>query len=432
LAWPTLIATLIQTTYNLVDTAYVGRLGTGPLAALTFSFPLFFTLVSFNMGMGVGLNAVVARHLGAGLEQSAANAAMHGIVASLTCALGLFLGTEIFLGPLLTLLGAEQEIHRLAGDYMRIVAAGVFLMFPMYAVISTFTAQGDTITPMKVQFFTLFLNLILDPLFIFTFNLGIKGAALATNLSLCAGLFLALGYLKRKSIIKLNLHNWSFSPAMIREIFAIGLPASLTMLLMAIYMMGINRLIAGYGTDTVAALGLVTRLDSAIIIPMVALSVALLTLTALFYGAREFAVLKQTIHFAIKVNLVFALVCGLVMFFRPHFFLRPFTNEAEPLRLAALYLKFEVLNFPFMAITLSGNRALQGLGLSLPGLVINAGRLFLISLPLAMIFVIWLRLDFRMVAIAALCGNLTSSAIALIWLQKTMAGISNMTTIQRC
>ncbi len=418
------MATMVQTMYNLVDTAYIGRLGTAPLAALTFSFPLFFTLVSFNIGMGVGLNSTVSRLLGASQENAAANTALHGIASSLLCATILFLVAEIFLDPLLTLLGAEMEVHKLAGDYMRIIAVGVFLMFPMYAITSTFTAQGDTITPMKIQFFTLFLNLGLDPLFIFTFKLGIKGAAIATDIALLAGLTLAIFYLKRRSALHLGRKVWHFSFATIREIFAIGLPASLTMLLMAIYMMAINRLIAGYGTDTVAALGMVTRIDSAVIIPMVAFSVALLTLSALFYGAGRFRLLREIIHFAIFVNIGFALSCVLLMFLWPHFFLRFFTDETEPLRLAAAYLRLEVFSFTFIAITISANRALQGLGLSLPGLAINGTRLFVVALPLAALFVIYLGYDFRMVAIAGLCGSLTAATIAGLWLKKTLARIT--------
>lgn len=418
------MATMVQTMYNLVDTAYIGRLGTAPLAALTFSFPLFFTLVSFNIGMGVGLNSTVSRLLGAGNEKSAANTALHGIASSLLCATILFLVVEIFLDPLLTILGAEMEVHKLAGDYMRIVAIGVFLMFPMYAISSTFTAQGDTVTPMKVQFFTLFLNLGLDPLFIFTFKLGIKGAAIATDIALFAGLILAIFYLKRDSALHFGRKVWHFSFTTIKEIFAIGLPASLTMLLMAIYMMGINRLIAGYGTDTVAALGLVTRIDSAVIIPMVAFSVALLTLSALFYGAGRIQLLREIIHFAIFVNIGFALICSITMFIWPHFFLRFFTDKTEPLQLAAAYLRLEIFSFPFMAITISANRTLQGLGLSLPGLAINGTRLFVVALPLAAIFVIYLGYDFRMVAIAGLCGSLTSAIISSLWLKKTLDRIT--------
>ena len=414
------MATLMQTMYNLVDTAYIGRLGATPLAALTFSFPLFFTLVSFNVGMGVGLNSTVARLIGAGDEAAAANTVLHGIASSLLCAGVLFLLAEIFLNPLLTILGARAEVHQLAADYMRIIAAGAFFMFAMYAINSTFTAQGDTVTPMKVQFFTLFLNIVLDPLFIFTFDLGITGAAIATDIALFCGLILAIFFLRRRSALRLSRKVWRFSLTTIKDIFAIGLPASFTMLLMAIYMMGINRMIANYGTDTVAALGLITRLDSAVIIPMVAFSVALLTLSALFYGSRRYQLLNEIIVFAILVNVSFALLCSITMFFWPHIFLRFFTDEAEPLRLAVSYLRLEILSFPFLAITISCNRALQGLGYGLPGLAINGTRLFIVALPLAAFFTIYRHYDFRMVAIASLCGSITSATIAGIWLKKRL------------
>ncbi len=409
--------------YNLVDTAYIGRLGAAPLAALTFSFPLFFTLVSFNIGMGVGLNSLVSRRLGAGDEKAAANAALHGIAASLTCAVLLFLLTELLLDPMFSLLGATGEVKELACSYMQIIAAGVFMMFPMYAVNSTFAAQGDTLTPMKVQFLTLFLNLTLDPLFIFVFGLGIRGAAIATNLALAAGLATACRFLHKRSRLRLVAANWRFSPALIREIFALGLPASLTMLLMAFYMMGVNRLIAGYGTATVAALGLITRLDSAVIIPMVAFAIALLTLAGTLYGAREFSLLRRVTRFTILVNLSFALASGLLMFLFPGSFLRLFTDQPQPLTLAAGYLQLEVFSYPFIAVTITSIRALQGLGLSLPGLVINLTRLFAVSLPLAAFFTLYLHTDFRLVALAALAGNLVAAVVGFIWLMKILSRV---------
>jgi putative MATE family efflux protein len=425
LAWPTLLATVVQTMYNLVDTAYIGRLGAPHLAALTFSFPLFFTLVSFNIGMGVGINSMVSRRLGANRRGEAANTALHGIAAALFCAALLFLVTEISLPRLFTLLGATDEVRELACSYMQIIAGGVFLMFPMYAINSTFTAQGDTLTPMKIQFLTLFLNLGLDPLFIFTFDFGIRGAAIATNLALAAGLGCAIYLLRRKSRLSISLQNWKFSPALIREIFTIALPASLTMLLMAFYMMGINRLVAAYGTDTVAALGLVTRLDSAVIIPMVAVAIALLTLSGILYGARQFQLLVEITRFTILVNMVFALACSLMMFAAPELFLRIFTDKPEPLRLAAAYLRLEVFSFPFMAVTISCNRALQGLGLSLPGLVINTTRLFVVSLPLAALFTLYYKYDFRLVAAAAIAGNLAAASCGFVWLRSTLKNLTD-------
>ena len=154
------------------------------------------------------------------------------------------------------------------------------------------------------------------------------GAAIATNIALLCDLILAIVLLRRRSILHLSRKDWHFSPATIREIFAIGLPASFTMLLM-----GINPwIISSYGTDTVA----------------------LLTLSALFYGSHRYQLLSKIISFA--------LLCSLTMFMWPHLFLRFFTDKTEPLRLAAPYLRLEIFCFPFMAITISCNRALQGLG----------------------------------------------------------------------
>ena len=183
LALPIIIAMLVQIMYNIVDTAFVGRLGAEAIAALTFSFPIFFVLIALNSGIGVGISSYISRLLGAKNKKEAENAASHGLLISLLFAFIIFFIGIATLKPLFVIFGAADSVLELSIDYMSIILLGVFFMFPAYVINSIFSSQGDTKTPMKIQISALFLNIILDPIFIYVLGLGVRGAAIATVIS---------------------------------------------------------------------------------------------------------------------------------------------------------------------------------------------------------------------------------------------------------
>jgi putative MATE family efflux protein len=417
LALPTITAMVVQTTYNMVDMVFVGRLGATSLAALTFSFPLYFILVSVNSGMGVGLNSLISRQLGAGEKTAAENSAMHGLGISLASALVLFLLFFWMSRPLFLLLGAREQVLELAVSYMNIIAAGSFFMFSSYAIHSTFTAQGDTLTPMKVQICGLLLNIILDPLFIFVLKKGVPGAAIATIISQGCALLLFTWYLRKKSILRLSLKHFSGQLATVSEIFKVGIPASLTMLLMAFYIMFLNRFMAHFGTEYVAAFGMASRLESAVVMPLVASAIALLTLTGMFHGAKQFPLLIETFHFALKINIIYALSMGLLFFIFSTKFLGIFTSREDLLSIGTAYMRIEVFTFPLMAVNITANRAMQGMGLGLPGITMNFIRIFVVAIPLAYVFVYLLNFSYLSIAVAMVCGGIAANLTALTWLR---------------
>ncbi|MBN2331701.1 MAG: MATE family efflux transporter [Deltaproteobacteria bacterium] len=423
LALPTITAMAVQTTYNMVDTAFVGRLGTESLAALTFSFPLYFILVSINSGMGVGLNSLISRQLGAKKDQEAENSACHGLLIALLTAGLLFIAMFYGASPLFKLLGAQDTPLHLGVTYMKIIVIGNFFMFPAYALHSLFTAQGDTITPMKVQIFSLLVNITLDPFFIFVLKLGVPGAAIATLIAQACALLLFMIALRRRSVLKISWSRFFYRFRIISELATVGIPASLTMLLMAFYIMFLNRFMAHFGTEYVAAFGMASRLESAVVMPLVASSIALLTLTGMFYGASRYTILKETIHFAMGMNILYALAVGSLFFLFPTSFLRVFTKDQHLLDIGAAYMRIEVFTFPLMAVNMTANRAMQGMGLGLPGITINLVRIFVVAIPLAYIFVYLFNLSYLWVAVAMVSGGLAANLTALTWLRSTFNGL---------
>ena len=425
LASPIIIAMTFQTLYNIVDTAFVGRLGAESIAALTFSFPLFLILIALNQGINVGMSQRISRYLGAKQKHAAENTAIHGLLMSLLFAIIILILGAPFLNYLFTLIGAEGIVLSLATDYMSIILIGSLFMFPAFVINRIFAAQGDTKTPMKVQIASLLLNIILDPIFIYGFGWGVKGAAMATAVSFLLALVMYLYYLHFKSYLQVRLSSFRFNSKLIKEIIAVGMPATLTMLLVSLYILFINKFMASFGVDYVASFGLAARLQNIAIMPIFAFGMALTTLTGMFYGAKRYDLLKPTINYAIKISVLITSIIGLVLFILSKPLLLIFTPDQNLLGLATAYLRIDVFTLPTIAIALLVSRAMHGMGFGFPGLIINLIRLIFIAIPLAYLFIFILGFGYLSAAVATIIGGIIADIVAVIWISAKLKKFSN-------
>jgi len=416
LAAPVGIAMFVQTMYNIVDTAFVGRLGAASIAALTFAFPIFFILISLNSGLGVGINSLISRLLGAKKREEAESAAVHGILMTVVFAIAIYIIGRLMLNPLYSLFGADQQVRALSMSYVTVILMAVFFMFPAYAINSIFAAQGDTRTPMLIQTIGFLLNTVLDPIFIYVLKFGVRGAAVATDIAIAATLLVYVYFLRKRSYLRVRLRPFRFSFELCREIFRIGAPASLMMLTMSIYVMFLNRFMAHFGTDYVASFGLATRLESFVSLPIFAISISLLTLVGMFCGAKRYDLVKSVSWYGIGIGVLAAVAVGVLFYAFPALFLGIFTREKLILMIGSDYLRIDVLTFPTMAIAMILSRVLQGMGFGSPGFVINAVRIFIIAVPLAYVFVFVLGYGFLSIAWAMVAGGVTASLLAFWWL----------------
>ncbi len=416
LAVPIIIAMLVQTAYNIVDTIFVGRLGAEAIAALTFSFPLFFVLISINSGIGTGVSSRISRFLGEKNKKQAENTAMHGLIFSFLTALVVFIIGMTTLEPLFHIFGASEDVMPLGISYMRIILMSIFFMFLGYTINSIFQGQGNTKTPMKIQVTALVTNIILDPIFIYVFNFGVNGAAIATLISFFVSFIIFLIILIRRSDLKINFFSFKFSKEITKDIFFVGMPASITMIIMSVYVIFINWFMAYFGTEYVASFGIVFRLESVAIMPIVAVSFSLVTLAGMFYGAKEYEILKKTCLYGIKLSVFFTVIIGIVFFLFPVFFLAIFTPDKALLEIAAALLRIQVFTYPLMAITMNISRIMQGIGKGIPGLIINLIRVVIVAVPLSYVFVFVAGFSYLSISIAMVISAILASIIAVTWL----------------
>lgn len=418
LAWPITVSMLVQVMYNIIDTAFVGRLGSESIAALTFSFPFFLLMTAITSGLNIGFNALISRLVGANQKRKAENAAIHAFYMTILVSILFTFFGLVFIRPMFVSFGAKDNVLDLGMKFMRIVFAGSTLMFLSYAITSMFTAQGDAKTATKVQVISLIVNIILDPIFIFVLGFGVEGAAISTVIAFAVAFLLGLYYMyvKGGSSLKINFPCFNFSSSIIRDILKVGFPAMLMQFIISFYVVIINWFMAHFGTDYVAAFGLGSRLESVAVLPFIGISISMLTLVAMFIGAKKMQALKHFIWYGIKISVLISSLLGAIFFFFPGLLFRIFTADPLLIALSSAYMRIDVFTFPLMAIGFAISRVIQAMGDGLAGLVVTLTRVLFVFVPVAYFFVFVLRYGFLSVAFTMVIAGIVSNVVGVVWL----------------
>ncbi len=417
LAVPVMLGMAVQTAYSFTDMIFVGQLGSDAIAALTFNMPLGFFFIGITFGLGVGATSAIARLLGAKNKSGADNAASHALlvgvlVGLLIPALGLLFKERIFAA-----LGVPPQVLEGALTYFSIIAPSFVFSNLNVQFRSILTGEGDTRTPIAFQVGGTLLNLLLDPLLIFTAGWGIAGAAWATLISQAVVflLFFYYFFLSKGTYLEPPIRAFVYSWTVVKQILQIGLPASLSMVVMSTGGMFFNWLVSRFGSDAVAAFGIGGRLDSVYFLPTFALASSMVTLTGMFYGAGRIDLIRKTVYYVFIRGQYMALGFGVVFyFFSPQIF-SIFTNDKAILDMAISYIRTMVFAFPFVAVGVISGRVFQGLGEGVPSLLLTAMRVVLVSGALAFLFVHVLKMGLESVWLALALGAGITSTVATGW-----------------
>ena len=278
LAIPIMFGMGIQTLYNLVDMIFIGRLGGHAITGIAFNMPLFFLVLGLTMGLGTGVTASIARFIGQDNKKEADNSAEHAVFMAVLISLSLSSIGLMFGKTILALFGAEGEILSLGREYLHVMCVGMPFMIFSGFFRSILAGEGDMKFPMMVAGLGTVLNIILDPIFIFELEsyggfglgLGVAGAAMATVISqvIVFSVFVYMLFVKQHSYITFRLKDFSFSMDIIWDIVKVGLPASLSMVVMAIGQGVFNKILIHFSADTVAAYQIAGRIDMLVFLPI--------------------------------------------------------------------------------------------------------------------------------------------------------------------
>ena len=389
MAVPMLGGTFAMNAFNLTDTWFVAQLGTLPLAAMGFSFPVVMFLTSITRGLGTGATAVVAHALGRHEHEAAQRITTHTLILAAFVVIAVSAGGLLTIDPLFTMLGADQSVLPLIREYMTIWYLGVmFMVFPMMAG-DIIRATGDTASPSLIMVISSVLNMILDPIMIFGWwgfpALGIRGAALATLLSRAVSCFAVLWILsQRHQLLAWRLPRRQAMFASWKEVLNIGLPSSFSSILMPLSGAVITRIVAQYGEAAVAACGAASRIEMfAFMIPMT-LGVSLVPFVAQNYGAKRLDRVRDAQRYSYSFAFVFGIVIAVsFMIFSGHLALL-FSHDQAVIEVLTRYLFIIPIGYGMMEIHRYCGFFLNGIKKPLHSTGVNVMRVLGLLIPFSL------------------------------------------------
>lgn len=418
LTLPMLLGMIVQYLYSLTDTFFVSKISTDAIAAMQFNLPFVFFAISICFGLGIGITAIISQALGAKDIHRANNTAEHAILMGVV--LGIFISAVsiIFRYPIFKLLGAPENIIGLAVQYFEIIVFGFIFNILGVFFRSILSGEGDAKTPVRFMIIGTVINIGLDPLFIFVFKLGIAGAAWATITAqfVVTVLYIVFFFVKKDSLVQFKFSDFSFSWEIIGTTFKIGLPASLSMVIMSFGQMLYNRIVVYFGSDAVAAVGIGMRLDQLFFLPIMGLSGSLITLIGMFFGAKRIDLVRSTWLYVIQWGEILAVTFGLLFYFISPYFMKMFTTDPAIIETGVTYIRYVVFAYPFIVVGMISGRVFQGLGNGMPGLILTTLRIAVIILPLALLFTRVFDWGVNGVFLSQVISSLITSIIAYFWL----------------
>jgi putative MATE family efflux protein len=391
LSAPSIIGMLVYAFYNIVDTIFVGQaLGedsVSGIGGLVIAFPIQMMAMGIAIGLGVGGASIISRALGA-KELDKAEKALE-TVFFLGISLGIlysFVGL-IFLEPLLKLFGATPGIMPYARAYLEIIMAGSVVFTLGIATEDLVRAEGNAKYAMFGMLLGAGLNIILDPVFIFGFDMGVRGAALATILAQFAStIFLLRYFFAGKSSVNFKWKLLIPDSKVSRQIIAIGIGPCIVEASNSFIMIFINNSLASYGGDvSIAAFGIIHRMYMLIFLPMLGISFGLQPIVGYNYGAEQFSRVVQSVKVALKVSTLFSLLGFLLMYLFPAPIIRIFSPDSELTAVGVEAMRIVVFALPLIGFQLVSTTVFQALGRPRPAFILSVAGHILFLLPLVLI-----------------------------------------------
>jgi putative MATE family efflux protein len=419
LALPMMAGMSLHTIYMIADLIFVGMLGPNELKAVAFDMPLVFLGLGVTFGLGSGVTAVVARHVGARDPVGADRAAQNGLLLGLGLTAIFTVVGGVWGHQLLASMGVPDDLLPIAWAFFGPIVYGYLFLVLSVFFRSILAGEGDMRTPMMIQGASTLLNIALDPLFMFTFGLGVRGAAYATVLAQVAAAltFVWMLYRHGRSYVRFDPRRFRPSAHALQDIARIGAPASFSFLIIAVSSGYFNRLLVEYSADAVAAYQVGGRLDHVVMLPMISISTALVTMVAMFRGAERMDLVRDLVNYSMRWAIGIGAVMAIFFHVVAPYIMRGFSQEQAIVAAGIGYLRYIVWTYPFVAISMLASRILQGLGIGSPSLVLTVMRVLLIAAPLAWVLVYWVHTPVEGVWIAMLVGVALTAVVSLVWLR---------------
>ena len=424
LSVPASVAMIVMALYNLVDSVFVGRgVGVEAIGGLTIAFPFQMLVMAFSMMIGMGAASVVSRNLGSGNRERAYRAAGNAMVAAVGFGLTVTVLGILFLAPLIRLFGATPVLSGYTRDYLGMILPGTtFISFAM-ATNNLVRAEGRATVAMVTMILGAVVNILLDPLFIFGFKMGIRGAALATVISQALSFaFLLFFFASGRSSLQVRLRHLLPELSVLKEIFILGFPALIRQGVGSVLVILVNNGLARYGGDIyISVFGLVFRILHFVLMPILGIVQGSQPIIGYNYGAGSIRRVKRAVRLSVSVSTVLAAAGFLLLVSLSGPIFRLFSNDPALASAGVPVLRLMVLILPLVGLQMIGATYFQAVGKAKPAMFLGLSRQVIFLLPMVILlpplFGLW------GIFAAFPAADLLSSIITGVWLYKDVRSL---------
>lgn len=383
---PLMISMLVQALYNIVDSIFVAMVSETALTAVSLVFPLQNLLIAFGVGTGVGMASFMSRKLGEKDVETAEKVAGNGLTLSVITWVFYALLGLIFSRPFLMLFTHDEILLELSVEYAVIVTTCSIFMFLSLINERILQGTGDSMSSMISQLSGAITNIILDPVFIFTFNMGIKGAAIATIIGQAVGCFISFYFVKRNKYISIKKHHLKLQKNIVSSIYSVGAPTIITNSIGTVMTSALNGILIAFSTTAVSVFSVYFKLQSFVFMPIFGLSSGMVPIIAYNYGAKKKERMIETVRDGSVIGLCIMLLGTLCFNIFPTSLLSLFSATDEMYRIGIPALKIISLCFSFAAISIGLSSTFQATGFGIGTMITSIIRQLLVLIPIAYLF----------------------------------------------
>lgn len=386
MAVPTIISMLITAFYNMADTFFVGKINTSATAAVGVVFSIMAIIQAIGFFFGHGSGNYISRALGAKEPEEAAKMAATGFFTAFFSGLILSIVGFLFLTPLAKLIGATESILPYATAYMKYILIGAPYMTSSLVLNNQLRLQGNAFYAMLGLTSGAILNIILDPIFIFSFNMGVTGAALATIVSQLISFFILLAGCNLKGSLPIRIRNFSPSLKRYHAILGGGFPSLCRQGLASVATIFLNLASGSFGSAAIAAMTIVSRIVNFAGSALLGFGQGFQPVCGFNYGAGRYDRVKKAYWFCVKVAVIFLFFLAIAGYIFAPFIISLFrADDKELIAIGTQTLRFQCFSLPLLGFIIPCNMMLQNIGKTVKASIVAMSRQGLCFLPLIFI-----------------------------------------------
>ncbi|MCB2360749.1 MATE family efflux transporter [Clostridium estertheticum] len=428
---PAITGMVVNALYNIVDRIYIGHIKgveSYALSGLAITFPISVIIMAFGMLIGIGACSVISIRLGEKNVEAADNILGNAVMllTIISVVLGIF--GVLFLNKILILFGADQNNLPYAKAYIQIILIGAVFQNVGFGINNIIRAEGNPKMAMFTMMFGAIINIILDPIFIFVFKMGIQGAAIATVISQAFNTLLVLRYFTAKnsgSILKLKKTNLKLNKYIVNDIVAIGVAPFSMQIASSLVAILYNRGLYTYGGNlAIAAMGILNSISMLIFMPIVGISQGIQPIIGYNYGAklydRVFKILKLAIIFGTCIAVIGFIV---VQLFANQLITIFVGNNPELIKLGAHGLRIDLMVLPILGFQILGASYFQAINEAKTSMILSVLRQVIVLIPIILILPLFLKLDGLW--FSQPCADLIATALTIFFLVRSIKKLKN-------